>query len=73
MLGDFGEMDSLSYFDEIVFVGLTFILCVTLLNLVVALMSSAYEEFKEQKVSKEQRELNLIILKTEVEIVSTRK
>jgi len=54
MLGEFG-LDSrpLTYFDEIIFIGLTFILCVTLLNLVVALMSSAYEEFKELKESKE--------------------
>ena len=50
MLGEFG-LDSrpMSYFDVIIFIGLTFILCVTLLNLVVALMSSAYEEFKELK------------------------
>lgn len=35
-------------------------------------MSSAYEEFKELKDSKEQRALNIIILKAEVEIVATR-
>jgi hypothetical protein len=50
MLGEFGlDSRQMSYFDEIIFIGLTFILCVTLLNLVVALMSSAYEEFKELK------------------------
>ena len=58
MLGEFGlegvfelgDDASFNYFDQIAFVVLTFIMCVTLLNLVVALMSSAYEEFKEVAV-----------------------
>ena len=31
----------------------TFIICVTLLNLVVALMSSAYEDLKDSRAAKE--------------------
>ena len=58
MLGEFGlegvfelgDDASFNYFDQIAFVVLTFIMCVTLLNLVVAFMSSAYEEFKEVAV-----------------------
>lgn len=57
MLGEFGlenvfelENESYNYFDQIAFIILTFIMCVTLLNLVVALMSSAYEEYKEVAV-----------------------
>ena len=75
MLGEFGDImpPDYNYFEMGVFVILTFILCITLLNLVIALMSSAYEEFKEQKVSKEQRELNKIILETEVKMMSQRK
>ena len=49
MLGEFGDIgpSDYNYFEMGVFVILTFILCITLLNLVIALMSSAYEEFKE--------------------------
>ncbi len=57
MLGEFGlenvfglDNESYNYFDQIAFIILTFIMCVTLLNLVVALMSSAYEEYKEVAV-----------------------
>jgi len=69
MLGEFGDIND-SVFDKIVFMLLTFILCITLLNLVIALMSSAYEEFKEQRISKEQKELNKIILLAEVKLSS---
>jgi len=55
MLGEFGDIGpgDYNYFQMVVFILLTFVLCITLLNLVIAIMSSAYEEFKEQKVSKE--------------------
>ena len=57
MLGEFGledvfgmEGEAFNYFDQFAFIFLTFIMCVTLLNLVVALMSSAYEEYKQVAV-----------------------
>ena len=52
---------------------MTFILCVTLLNLVVALMSSAYEDFKDSRAAKELKELNKIILQTEIRVIDDNK
>jgi hypothetical protein len=48
-------------------------MCVTLLNLVVALMSSAYEEYKEVAVYQQQKELNEVILSVEIKMSSQRK
>ena len=55
MLGEFGDIGpgDYNYFEMVVFILLIFVLCITLLNLVIPIMSRAYEEFKEQKTSKE--------------------